>query len=93
MWYIQDGTFSIVLLVIIMCLLVWHCYPYAFVGLAVFSKFALLVGLALLRNLNLLQFCRVFQICSACARKFGKGLLLLCSLELAQCRLLGQVRL
>ena len=37
--------------------------------------------------------CFVFKICSADARKFGKGVVLLYSLELAQCRLLGQVRL
>ena len=73
MRYIQDGTFSIVLLVIIMCLLIWHCYPYVFVGFAVFSKFALLVGWALLRNLNLLQFCCVFQICSAALANLEKG--------------------
>ena len=41
----------------------------------------------ILRNLIELYFCFVFQICSAYARKFGKGIVLLYSLELAQCRL------
>ena len=61
---ISYWTFCFVCLICL--LMVWLCFPNLLAyGLVLFSKFACL------------WFCFVFQICSAYARKFGKGLLLL----------------